>query len=494
MIHVNARAPRWPNAVAPGATRSIAPPIHPVTTCVCGVGRVLEPGEQRVDEPIAHLRQVVHPVVEPPAVRGGRVEHLLEGHVRHRGDEVERRAARRRCSGASTRAPSSRSPLHATLTSATLRPCSVGRERRAPAARSADVEDRQLLRGVRHQVAARPERLGAPLPRRTRHPRQHHRPDAMGAELELRDDAEVPAAAAQRPEQLGVLVVARRGRRTRRRARPRRTAASRSSGRAAHQPPDPAAERQARRRRCARSAPPAPRARAPGWRRPARRAARRRRRGRSPSPGRPRPRSDARRSMQSAPSRTERPDTECPPARIVNGTPARADGRGDVLGVDARTRRRRGDGRSRRSTRRGRRRSRGRPARRAGRRTRPPRRAAAKTETEVVVMAPTLPRARARGRRGVHPSATPMCEAQLAAPQRHPGEQRRLARLGLAVGRDHAGLPCWRRNASSAAARWRSLIARLAFVAAALRGELARLAPAAERRQRAHLRLGQQRR
>ena len=26
--------------------------------------------------------------------------------------------------------------------------------------------------------------------------------------------------------------------------------------------------------------------------------------------------------MHSAPSRTDRPETECPPARIVNGTPA----------------------------------------------------------------------------------------------------------------------------------------------------------------------------
>ena len=55
MIQVKARAPRWPNAVAPGATRSIAPPIQPVMMCACGVGRALEAGEQRVDEAVADL-------------------------------------------------------------------------------------------------------------------------------------------------------------------------------------------------------------------------------------------------------------------------------------------------------------------------------------------------------------------------------------------------------------------------------------------------------
>ena len=40
--------------------------------------------------------------------------------------------------------------------------------------------------------------------------------------------------------------------------------------------------------------------------------------------------------MQSAPSRTERPETEWPPARIVNAQPGArrgADRRGDVVGV-----------------------------------------------------------------------------------------------------------------------------------------------------------------
>ena len=39
----------------------------------------------------------------------------------------------------------------------------------------------------------------------------HDRADLVQAELELGDDPEVAAAAAQRPEQVGVLVVARPG-------------------------------------------------------------------------------------------------------------------------------------------------------------------------------------------------------------------------------------------------------------------------------------------
>ena len=76
-------------------------------------------------------------------------------------------------------------------------------------------------------------------------PAEHHRADAVRAELEARDDAEVAAAAAQRPEQVGVLVGARRAR--------SRAVGEDDVGRqqrvdrqavVAHQPADAAAERQ----------------------------------------------------------------------------------------------------------------------------------------------------------------------------------------------------------------------------------------------------------
>ena len=59
-------------------------------TCVCGVGELLEAREQRVDEVVADLVQVVLAVVEVPAVRRRLVEHRLQGDVRHRPDEIER--------------------------------------------------------------------------------------------------------------------------------------------------------------------------------------------------------------------------------------------------------------------------------------------------------------------------------------------------------------------------------------------------------------------
>ena len=59
--------------------------------------------------------------------------------------------------------------------------------------------------------------------------------------------------------------------------------------------------------------------------------------------GRRRPRSAPRRSMHSAPSRTERPETECPPARIVNGSPAARAAR--IAAATSSASRRVGDGR-----------------------------------------------------------------------------------------------------------------------------------------------------
>jgi hypothetical protein len=121
----------------------------------------------------------------------------------------------------------------------------------------------------------------------------------VGAELELGDDAEVAAAAAQRPEQVGM-------------GGPRRphdlpVGQDHFGGEkrvdrqpvTAHQPPEAAAERE-----------------------PADAGVR-------DLAGRDRQAERLRRGVElaeqraAAPSRTERPETECPPPRTVNGSPVR---------------------------------------------------------------------------------------------------------------------------------------------------------------------------
>ena len=165
--------------------------------------------EQGVDDVVAERVVVMHPVREAPAVRRGRVEHRLHRHVGHRRHEVEqRRAARpqRREHPLALRllaAPADADDRHGPA----LQLGRVGRLRRR---RQQHGEDHQLVgRPGLHQVAARAQRRARPVPRVDERAGEHERADAVRAELEPRHDREVPAAAAQRPEQVGMLVGAR---------------------------------------------------------------------------------------------------------------------------------------------------------------------------------------------------------------------------------------------------------------------------------------------
>ena len=67
---------------------------------------------------------------------------------------------------------------------------------------------RDVVRHARRPLAEQPQQLGVVLGREEDQPGVHDRPDRVQGELELRDDAEVAAAAAQAPEQVGVLALA----------------------------------------------------------------------------------------------------------------------------------------------------------------------------------------------------------------------------------------------------------------------------------------------
>ena len=223
-------------------------------------------------------------------------------------------------SGASAVSPSATAPAQAKPTAARPALQRVGERRPGGRGEQRD-ERRQLLRRAVHQRPAAAQRLARLRPRVDEHPAVDHRADPPAAERELRDDAEVPTAAAQRPEQVGVLL----------RARPHDAAVGKDDlggdervdreAVRAHQPADAAAERE-----------PADagvgdvpgRDREPVLLGRAVDLAEQRAAADAHERGR---RVDAtafspRRSMHSAPSRIERPEIECPPARTVNARPA----------------------------------------------------------------------------------------------------------------------------------------------------------------------------
>ena len=242
MSHVSARAPRWPKAVSPGATRSIAPPSQPVMTCDCGRRARSKPASSVSMNSSLDLGQVVHACRRAPAVRRRLRRASTAARRRASGRRGRRRRARPR---AAARARAR--PRRGRRTTPRRRPPRGGpaarRERRLRRRGDQHDEGRQRVRRGLHQRARRLERLARALPREHEQPAEHDRPDAVGLELEPRDDAEVAAAAAQRPEQVGVLVA----------LRARLAVGEHDLGPdqrvdrqpvVAHQPADPAAERE----------------------------------------------------------------------------------------------------------------------------------------------------------------------------------------------------------------------------------------------------------
>ena len=164
-------------------------------------------GSSSASATIASIAVVVH-VVEvlggpPVAVAGRVVERALELGVGGRLEGVERRAlADRRERGLGV---GDRAGVHAGDRDRGL-PAQLVRDAVLVGRGQEDVGERDLVRRVDHEVAEAPQRLASLRARVEHEPAEDLGPDRVQRELERGHDAEVAAAAAQRPEQLGMLV------------------------------------------------------------------------------------------------------------------------------------------------------------------------------------------------------------------------------------------------------------------------------------------------
>jgi hypothetical protein len=141
-------------------------------------------------------------------VRRGRVEHLLEGHVRHGSEQIERR-----------RPVLPKRPQYAPALVEIARVCDRQSERGSSSERGwerllgRDCHERlkhdQFVGCLGHEVAREAQDVAGAVQGMQHDPGEDVRPERVKLELELRHHAEVAAAAAQGPEQVGILVVAR---------------------------------------------------------------------------------------------------------------------------------------------------------------------------------------------------------------------------------------------------------------------------------------------
>ena len=177
----------------------------------------------------------------------------------------------------------------------------LGQERRGRRGGQVD-ERRQLVGQLAHPVAVEAQHLLGAVAREEDRAGQHHRADRVQPELERRRDAEVAAAAAQAPEQLGVLVLA--GVHELAVGGDDVGADQVVAGQAdlAHEPADAAAEREPGDARWSTRARRSPRARRPGSRGRSPPTCSRPRRRPCAAPGRRARRSSADRSMTTPPS------------------------------------------------------------------------------------------------------------------------------------------------------------------------------------------------
>ena len=202
--------------------RDGAPPPGTTMICVSGDTGLRGVLDEHVDRLVGELGEEVGGPVVLHALRVRRVEQLLHRDVRHRLDQVDGRADRTRaaaaapprrprpCRRSSTTTPTTGWPRTGSGTKS-----SGGAVMKASAATD-------LVGRVGHEVAEEPQQRRPPsragyisIPPRT------IGPIGCSREGERGDDAEVAAAAAQAPEQVGVLVLGRRRPSGRRRSRPR---------------------------------------------------------------------------------------------------------------------------------------------------------------------------------------------------------------------------------------------------------------------------------
>ena len=160
-----------------------------------------------LDDPVGQLRHVAGTHVVPAAVAVGRVEHLLVVDVGLGPEQVQHGGAERPHRGEHTLALLDVAGVAAGHRDDGLAD-KVGRNRRERRRQPLDHDRRQVVRALGDPVAVEAEHpLG--LLDRPEHRAPHDlRTQLDQPELERRHHAEVAAATPQRPEQVGVLVVA----------------------------------------------------------------------------------------------------------------------------------------------------------------------------------------------------------------------------------------------------------------------------------------------
>ena len=158
-------------------------------------GRLVRVADDDIDRVVAQLAQEGGFPIVLVAVRHGRVEQRLHHRERHRLDRVDERSAER--------PQRSQEPLAFREVAAV-----TGRDRGDRLA-IGRVHQRRIGREfVRRRLCKRPvelQQIRGAIPRMDDQPSQHHR-DRMQPVFERGDDAEVAAATAQGPEQIGMLV------------------------------------------------------------------------------------------------------------------------------------------------------------------------------------------------------------------------------------------------------------------------------------------------
>ena len=177
---------------------------------------------QRADRsPVGQLVEVEALRVGAGAPRDALVEHLLQCDVRHRASRP-RTAARSAARAVATAAACSSAVPNPTRISATTgaKWCSAGTNG-AGGAMTQAIPGLMVRPRAVGDVARGPQRVRRAVLLDEQHRELHERADLVQPELELGDDAEVAAAAAQRPEQVRVLGRRSRGHGGRRPARPR---------------------------------------------------------------------------------------------------------------------------------------------------------------------------------------------------------------------------------------------------------------------------------
>ena len=163
--------------------------------------------DERVDRSVGERRQLDRLPVAVPAVRHEGVEHRLQGRVGLGLEQVDERAAEllERADDLGTLVRRSRvtgADHHHRLAPHLLRHEGEWRWDR-------ELEDRRQLVGrIGDELAVEAQHLGRVGQRVEDRPREHGRADGMKSVLERGDDPEVAAAAADAPEEIGVLLLA----------------------------------------------------------------------------------------------------------------------------------------------------------------------------------------------------------------------------------------------------------------------------------------------